>query len=71
MNLKDEFDNAYSMLTEKLYQQGGVSYKEMQGSTGEAERLQDMLIDTKRQVDSRMRYFCRLIYKRLKIEYEK
>ena len=67
MNLKDEFDNAYSMLCEKLYLKGGVSYKEMQGSSGEADKLQDELLDVKRQVDARLKYLCRTIYKKLKM----
>lgn len=71
MSIKDEFDNAYSMLCEKIYQTGGVSYKEMAGSSKEAEELQDALLDVKRQVDSRLKYLCRIIYKKLRIEYEK
>ena len=71
MSLKAEFDNAYEMLCEKLYKRGAVSYKEIRGSGKEAEELQDELLDVKRQVDSRVKYLCRVIYSKLKIEYEK
>jgi len=71
LSLIEEFNNAYSMLEDKLYTSGAMSYKETRGGSKEAEEILDRLIDTKAQVDARMRYLVRTIYRRLKIEYEK
>lgn len=71
MSLKVEFDNAYSMLCDKLYKQGGYCYKEIQGKSDEAEELIDDLIEMKIHADSKMKYLIRTIYKELNIKYER
>jgi hypothetical protein len=63
--LKEEFDNAYSMLEDKLYKVGGVSYKELKGSSGKAEDILHGLLDTKDKVDSKLKYMIKTIYKEL------
>ena len=68
---KEDFDNAYEMLCEKLYLTGGVYYKELDGINKEAEEIRDKLLDVKIQIDDELRYFCGLIYSKLKIKYEK
>jgi len=69
--IKEEFDNAYSMLEDKLYKCGAYNYKELKGYGDEADKILLELIELKGQVDSRMKYFIRTIYKKLKIEYGK
>ena len=68
MKSKEEFDNAYKMLCEKLYLPGGVFYKEIVGIDREAEEIRDELFDVKRQIDKKLRYYNKLIYETLKIK---
>ena len=68
---KAEFDNAYEMLEDKLYQIGAYSYKDVKGSGSEAEDIKVDLLELKKQVDSKMLYMVRSIYRKLKIEYDK
>jgi hypothetical protein len=70
VRLKDEFDNAYEMLCDKLYKAGAYAYKDVPGGDGEAEDIIKDLVELKGQVDSKMKYHVRTIYKKLKIEYE-
>ena len=58
------------MLCEKLYKTSGVGYKELAGSSEEAEDIFCELIDLKKSVDARLKYAVRTIYRKLKIEYE-
>jgi hypothetical protein len=69
--LKDEFDNAYEMLADKLYKVGAYSYKDIRGSGGEAEDIRAELLELKGLVDGKMRYLVRSIYKKLKIKYDR
>jgi hypothetical protein len=67
---KDEFDTAYEMLCDELYKAGGYAYKDMPGGDGEAEDSINDLVELKGQVDSKMKYHVRTIYKKLRIKYE-
>ena len=69
MKLKDEFDNAYEMLCEKLYLPGGYYYKDIEGMHDEARKILDELMDTKRYVDGKLKYVTKIIYKELKIDF--
>lgn len=69
--LKDEFNNAYEMLEDKLYKIGAYSYKDIKGSGSEAEDIKVDLLELKKQVDSKMLYMTRSIYRKLKIEFDK
>jgi len=69
--LKAEFDNAYSMLEDKLYKIGAYNYKDVKGSGSEAEDIKIDLLELKEQVDSKMLYMTRSIYRKLKIEFDK
>lgn len=71
MSLKQEFDNAYSMLCDKLYTSGAVSYKDKIQGGNEAEEILDELMDMKTHADNKMKYLVRTIYKKLKVEYER
>jgi len=70
-SLKNEFDNAYEMLEDKLYKIGAYSYKDVKGSGSEAEDIKIDLLELKEQVDSKMLYMTRSIYRKLKIEFDK
>ena len=63
----DEFEIAYSMLCDKLYKAGGVSYKHFRGTVHEAEDIFSDLLDLKKDIDSTLRYATREIYRKLKL----
>jgi hypothetical protein len=65
---KDEFEIAYSMLCDKLYKPGGLSFKRFKGTSREAEDILSDLLDLKRDIESTFRYATKEIYRMLKLK---
>jgi len=63
-----DFNNAYEMLYDMCYTKGGMRCKDYPGSSAEAEKLQDDLLEGKMQVDNEIRRNTRFIYKMLKVK---